>query len=127
MRYLLDTNILLWWLEDDQKLKSSIRAEIQDQRNQIFISIVSGIEISIKNRSGKLPLKTTLHKIFEATDFIVMDINLEHLFELDKLALHSNHKDPFDRMLIAQAVAENCTLITNDPKITKYKLSTISN
>lgn len=82
----------------------------------------SGIEISIKNRLGKLPLKTTLNRIFEASGFAVLDINSNHLFEFDKLPIHPGHKDPFDRILISQAKVENLTLITSDPKIWKYKI-----
>lgn len=122
MKYLLDTNILLWWLEDNKKLKTSVRSIIKDSKNQILISVSSGIEISIKNKLGKLPLKTTLNRIFEASHFAVLDINLNHLFELNKLPFYTDHKDPFDRILISQAKVEKLTLITSDSKIWKYKV-----
>lgn len=118
MRYLLDTHILLWWLNDDKKLKSTVSKVIQDKENQIFISVVSGIEISIKNRSGKLPLKTTVKQIFKIAGFEVLDINLNHVLEFDKLP--GCHKNPFDRILISQAKVENLSLITSDEKIWKY-------
>lgn len=122
MRYLLDTHILLWWLNDDKKLKSTVSKVIQDKKNQIFISVVSGIEISIKNRSGKLPLKTTVKQIFKIAGFEVLDINLSHLLEFDKLSGY--HKDPFDRILVSQAKVENLVLITSDEKIWKYDVHT---
>lgn len=123
MRYLLDTNVLLWWLEDNKKLRFSVRKIIQSKENQILISVVNGIEISIKSRLGKLPLKTSVKRIFEVSNFLVLDVNVKHLFELDKLSIHSGHKDPFDRILISQAKVENLTLITSDSKIWKYKIS----
>lgn len=123
MKYLLDTNILLWWLNDDKKLKASARKIIQARENQILISVVNGIEISIKNRLGKLPLRTTLNKIFQASNFDILNIDVNHLLLFDRLPPHPKHKDPFDRILISQAKTENLTLITSDPKIWKYKIS----
>lgn len=121
MRYLVDTNILLWWLDDDKKLKESVRRVIKDPQNQIYVSIASGWEISIKNRSGKLPLKTTIANCFKQSTFGILDINLQHVLKLDKLQPH--HKDPFDRILIAQAIVEKLTLITSDQKIWKYNVN----
>lgn len=121
MRYLLDTNIFLWSLNDDPKLKSTIRKILEDPQNEIYTSVVNGWEISIKHRIGKLPLKTTLAECFKRSDFKILNISLDHILVLDKLPPH--HKDPFDRILIAQAKQENLTLITSDEKIFKYKQS----
>ena len=121
MRYLIDTHIFIWWLTNDKKLKTSIRKIIENKENQIIASIVSGIEISVKARTRKLKLKTTVKKMFEISGFEVLNINLNHAIELGKLPLF--HKDPFDRILIAQAQIENLTLITTDEKIWKYNLS----
>lgn len=123
MRYLLDTHIFLWWLEGDKRLKNSVKEVIQNSENQILVSIVSGIEISIKQKLGKLSLKTTLKRMFEISGFEALNINLNHALELDKLPSH--HKDPFDRILISQARVENLNLITSDPKILKYKVSAL--
>lgn len=120
MHYLLDTNIFLWWLNGDRKLKDNVKREITDPNNFIFISVANAWEISIKHRAGKLPLKTSLKKCFEISDFQVLNLNLEHILVLDKLPLL--HKDPFDRMLIAQAIHEKAALITSDDKIEKYKI-----
>ena len=123
MRYLLDTSVLLWWMDDDQKIKPPVYKIIRDKNNQVLVSVVSATEISIKNRAGKLPLKTSMKHIFELSGFEVLDINLNHIIEFDKLSSRKDHKDPFDRILISQAKAENLTLITSDPKIWKYKVS----
>lgn len=123
MRYLLDTNIFLWSLNDDKRLKKQIRKILEDPLNEIFASVVNGWEISIKHKIGKLPLKTTLFKCFEKSSFKVLNINLEHILQLDKLPFH--HKDPFDRILIAQAKVESLTLLTSDQKFKKYDLRLI--
>ena len=122
MRYLVDTNIFLWSLNDDKKLQDEIKNVLKDPQNQIFVSIASAWEISIKNRAGKLPLKTTLKRCFETSPFDTLNISLPHVFEFEKLPLYKNHKDPFDRILIAQARVENLTFITTDEKIWKYDL-----
>lgn len=120
MRYLLDTHIFLWWLNDDKRLHDSAVQIITHSQNQVCVSIVNAWEISIKHRSGKLLLKTTLRTCFEVSGFEVLSIGLDHIFELDRLPFH--HKDPFDRLLIAQAKTENLTLITSDEKIGKYNV-----
>lgn len=122
MKYLLDTNIFLWSLNGDKKLKGEIREIIENPKSQIFVSIASAWEISIKNRAGKLPLKITLDKCFEILDFKILDITLIHTLEFNKLPLRKDHKDPFDRILISQARVENLTFITSDQKIWKYDL-----
>jgi len=120
MNYLLDTQIFLWWLAKDKKLKESIKKIIADPQNTIYVSVTNAWEISIKYKIGKLPLKTTLEKCFEVTKFPIININLQHILQLDKLPLI--HKDPFDRLLIAQSMIENLTLITSNPKIWQYKI-----
>lgn len=123
MRYLLDTHIFVWWLNNDKRLKSSVREKIQDDTNQIFVSAASALEMSIKRSRGKLRLKTTVKRSFEISGFEVLNINLSHAVQLEKLPLY--HKDPFDRILIAQAKVERFTLMTDDPKIKRYKISTL--
>ena len=120
MRYLLDTHIFIWWLNRDKRLKPSVMDVIQDTGNQVFISTASALEISIKIKRGKVALKTTLKRSFEISGFEILNINLDHALQLEKLPLL--HKDPFDRILISQAKAENLTFITTDEKIWKYEL-----
>lgn len=120
MRYLLDTHIFLWWLNNDKKLKHSVREVIKDTKNQIFVSVASAWEISMKHRAGKLSLETSLQTCFEISAFELVNINLVHILKLDSLPIH--HKDPFDRILIAQAKAENLIIITDDIKIKTYNV-----
>ena len=122
MRYLLDTHIFLWWLADDKKLLEKPRELIKNPDNQIFISVASAWEMSIKSKIGKLSLKTTIHDCFEGSGFLVLDLLLTHVLELDKLPPY--HQDPFDRILIAQSKVENLILISDDMKIKKYDIRT---
>lgn len=124
MRYLLDTHTFLWWLENDKRLNNVIRKVISNPRNVIYVSVVSGWEISIKQKNGKLPLKTTVKVCFEKSYFEVIPITLNHVLQLEKLPLH--HRDPFDRILIAQAKEEKLILITTDEKIKRYNIKTVS-
>lgn len=122
MRYLVDTHIFIWWISGDRKLKSSVKDVLRDPSNQVYVSVVSGLEIAIKKRTGKIRLKTSLKEFFKKSGFSVLDISLPHVLELDKLP--SYHKDSFDTILVAQARKEDITLVTEDPKIKKYKVKT---
>lgn len=123
MRYLIDTQVFIWWLEDLNKLKDSTRSILENKQNQILVSTITGVEISIKQKLGKIKLKTTLRTMFNISDFEVLNLNLDHALQLGQLPIY--HNDPFDRILIAQAKVENLTLITADRKIWKYKLPLI--
>ncbi len=123
MRYLLDTHIFLWWLNDNKQLKESLQIVISNRENQIFVSIVSAWEISLKHRAGKLPLKTTLQRCFELSPFEILAINFDHVLKFDTLPFH--HRDPFDRLLVAQAMTEKLTLITADAKIKRYRVKVL--
>ncbi|OGK15836.1 hypothetical protein A2774_05875 [Candidatus Roizmanbacteria bacterium RIFCSPHIGHO2_01_FULL_39_12c] len=120
MKYLLDTHIFLWWLEDNKKLKQSLYKIIESPENDILISAVTAWEISIKQRAGKLKLTMPLEEAFGKYDFEILNISFNHILMLGKLPLH--HRDPFDRLLIAQAQSEKLTLITLDKLFKKYKV-----
>ena len=122
MGYLVDTHIFIWCLSNDKKLSNKAQKIIKDPDNNIYVSTASLWEISIKNASGKLSLKTTLAEMVSLSGFEVIPIMLPHVLQIGKLPLY--HKDPFDRMLIAQAKAENLNLITTDLKIKKYDILT---
>ncbi len=123
MRYLLDTHIFLWWLSGDKKLNQKTVELIKNPQNQIFVSVASAWEISIKRKIGKISLKTTIEECFKTSSFMILDITLNHILELDTLPLH--HSDPFDRILVAQARTENFTFVTDDVKIKKYELKIV--
>ncbi len=122
-RYLVDTHIFVWWLNGDSRLKTLVREMVSDTRNSVFVSVVSGWEMSIKIKNRKLKLKTSIKRMYEIAGFKVLDVTLDYVLFLEKLPLY--HRDPFDRMLIAQAKAENLTLITSDKKIWKYKVDVL--
>lgn len=121
MKYLCDTHILLWWLNNDKRLKDSIKNILTDSHNIILVSVVSAWEIIIKLRTNsKFRLKTTVYECFQKSGFEILNVQLAHVLQIEKLP--NFHQDPFDHILIAQAVAENATLISGDKKIWKYKI-----
>lgn len=118
MKYLLDTHILIWWAENNRKLKPEYKEIIADGDNMIFVSVVSVWEVIIKTKLKKIRLKTSIDKIISRYGFQVLDIKLEHVLELNKLKDY--HKDPFDRLLITQSRIEGLTLLTDDKLINQY-------
>ncbi|WP_440903782.1 type II toxin-antitoxin system VapC family toxin [Catenovulum sp. SX2] len=122
-RILLDTHALLWWLTDDQNLGVKAREIIADPRNQVFVSTASTWEISIKRALGKLKAPEDMDSLIEDEGFLPLPISLYHGDQAGLLPEH--HKDPFDRMLIAQAQAEGLTIITCDEKFPPYKIRLI--
>ncbi|WP_317889739.1 type II toxin-antitoxin system VapC family toxin [Spongiibacter pelagi] len=120
---LLDTHVLLWWLSDDDRLGERAREIISDARNQVYISAASTWEISIKMALGKLKAPKDMSTIIDNEGFIALPISLYHGDQTGQL--QELHKDPFDRMLIAQAQAEGLILLTNDQAIVQYPVRTI--
>jgi PIN domain nuclease of toxin-antitoxin system len=125
MRLLLDTHVLLWWHDQPAHLTETAYNAINDLDNDVFISVVNGWEMQIKAQLGKLTLSKPLHVIFreeQATNgFRLLPVTMEHVYALDSFPLH--HRDPFDRLLIAQAHQEGLTLVTHDPKLSPYSIS----
>ncbi len=122
-RLLLDTHVLLWWLADAPALGPKARRLIADPRNEVLVSAVTSWEISIKKTTGKLEVPDDIDTIVEDEGFSKLPINLYHGEIAGRLPLH--HKDPFDRMLIAQAKIMELSLVTNDSKIKLYAVKTI--
>ena len=121
--YLLDTHIFLWSLDETKRLTKEVAKILKDPRNRIFVSVATAWEISIKQKKGKLPLKTTLEECFRKSNFEILEIKLPHILQLENLPTY--HKDPFDRMLVAQAIVEKLMIITEDGKIKKYDVSVL--
>jgi PIN domain nuclease of toxin-antitoxin system len=119
MRVLLDTHALLWAAFHKDRLSSRASHLIQPQRNEIFVSAASAWEIATKYRLGKLPLAQALVDDFipaiQAAGYTPLPISLEHALRAGRLTPH--HKDPFDRMLAAQAIHEDLALISNDEQL----------
>ena len=122
-RLLLDTHVLLWWLSDDSQLGEASRQAISNPRNQVYVSAASTWEISIKKSTGKLSAPEDMDAIVENEGFDKLPISLFHGEQAGLLPEH--HKDPFDRMLIAQAQSEGLVIVTADEKIVQYNIRTM--
>jgi len=124
MNLLLDTHVLLWALDDNRQLSQAARTAIIDGSNIVFVSAATAWEISIKKALGKLsyPQNDYLEEL-RLHRFTPMAITTEHALAVEHLPQH--HKDPFDRLLIAQAQLENLTLVTRDSKIRLYDVPII--
>lgn len=117
MRILLDTHALLWWLDGDRRLSRRARVAIADESNRIFVSAASAWELSTKARLGKLPgavdVATDIAGAVRSQQFDALDITILHAQKAGRLP--GPHRDPFDRMLAAQAQLEDLPIVTNDP------------
>ena len=124
MSYLLDTHTLLWWLDNNPTLSSSTREVIANPNNLIFVSAVSAWEIGIKKAIGKLEAPSDLQTAIKRNRFEPLSISLQNGLEAG--ALPNYHNDPFDRMLIAQALSNQLTIITRDEKFKQYNVSLLT-
>jgi PIN domain nuclease of toxin-antitoxin system len=122
VQLLLDTHTFLWWLSGDDSLSATARTAIADEDNSIFVSAASAWEIATKHRIGKLPgvaaIVTDLDRAIVDQGFIGLPISLRHGQTAG--ALPGPHRDPFDRMLIAQAMLENLVLVSNEQPFDAY-------
>ena len=125
MKYLLDTHTLLWFLTDDKKLSRRARQLIESSSNESFLSIVSLWEIAIKTGLGKLDLDKPFEQMFpERLDFNrirILDITVDSLVKLTTLPFH--HRDPFDRLIIAQGLVEGFPIISVDATFDAYGIN----
>lgn len=127
MRVLLDTHTFLWWITDDKQLSLTARGIIGDSQNELFLSVASGWEIAIKAQLGKLKMPSNLEQ------FIVeqllhnaigsLPIQLSHALHV--YTLPRLHRDPFDRLLVAQSQLENMPILTVDRQIEQYTVQVI--
>ncbi|MBW1720431.1 MAG: type II toxin-antitoxin system VapC family toxin [Deltaproteobacteria bacterium] len=120
MNLLLDTHVLLWWLDDNPLLSSKAKKAISDWNNIVFVSAVVIWEIRIKQALGKLIIPSNFRKVLSRQPFEMLDITVDHADAIKDLPFH--HRDPFDRLLIAQAKVERLTLVTHDLHLKKYKV-----
>lgn len=117
-KFLIDTHIFIWAMDNSPRLTKIIKDLISNPKNEVYLSVVSIWEIMIKRSSGNLKTPAKIIEGIKAAGFDILPIEAEHALALEQLPDY--HKDPFDRMLIAQARSENMVLITSDSKIWKY-------
>ena len=122
MRLLLDTHVLLWWLADDPALGKRARRLIANEA-EVFASAASAWEIAIKRALGKLEAPEDLAAALDAGGIGRMPMEFEHAAVAGALPRH--HDDPFDRMLVAQAQCEGLTLLTSDPRLSRYAVAVL--
>ena len=123
MSLLIDAHVLLWWLNDDKRLGDAARTLISTQETD-FISIASLWDVIIKRRLGKLEVDVdVLFDTIPKQGFSSLPIAHRHLLTLDGLPMH--HRDPFDRMIIAQAMTDKCTVLTGDQAFYVYDIDHI--
>ncbi len=127
MRLLLDTHVLIWWWTDRSRLPVGIIALIENEEDSVFISAASAWEITTKNRTGKLPEMQPYipryHELVTSAGFTSLAIDAAHGLRAGQY--DAPHRDPFDRMLAAQAEVENLTLITRDPAFVAFPCRTL--
>lgn len=124
MRLLLDTHVLLWWLADDPTLGAEARTGISDPESAVYVSAATVWEISIKRALGKLEAPSDLLRQIESHRFGPLAITASHAQAAGALPRH--HDDPFDRMLVAQAMIENLTLLSRDSRIGLYGVEVLA-
>lgn len=124
MRLLLDTQIFIWWDSEPEKLPAGILQRCEDEANTLVLSVVSVWEIQIKAQLGKLDLDRPVQEIVcdqEGSNRVeLLPIEARHVFGLQQLPFH--HKDPFDRLLIAQAIVEGVPVLSVDSLFTQYPI-----
>ncbi|MEA5580714.1 type II toxin-antitoxin system VapC family toxin [Nodularia harveyana UHCC-0300] len=124
MRILIDTHVFIWWTSDSQKLSFAVYNLLTNPKTQVILSVVSIWEMQIKLSLGKLELKTALPELVEdevkQNRIELLPLDLSHIYALSNLPNH--HRDPFDRLLIAQAKSEELVIISIDEKFDGYDI-----
>jgi len=125
VRILLDTHFFLWWDSQPQQLSPQARVLCEDAKNTLVLSVASAWEMQIKQHLGKLKLRLPLAELIadqqNENGIEILPIGLSHVLALEKLPMH--HKDPFDRLLIAQATAENIGILSADAIFKQYEVN----
>jgi PIN domain nuclease of toxin-antitoxin system len=127
VKVLLDTHTFLWWVTNDARLSKNVIEVIQDPEVEVLLSVVTPWEMVIKVGIGKLqlsdPPEVLVREQRARHHFQILSVKLEHVLKVGTLPDH--HKDPFDRLLIAQSLEENAPLVTDDPLIRSYQVKTL--
>jgi PIN domain nuclease of toxin-antitoxin system len=120
MNLLIDTHVLLWWLDDNPTLRKKAKEAIVDGGNMVFVSAATIWEIRIKATLGKLKIPGNFRNVLDKQAFEMLPITVDHAHLIGDLPAH--HRDPFGRMLIARALFEGFTLATRDNRFKQYKI-----
>ena len=128
MKLILDTHALLWWSNGDARLSPNARNAIESPKSTVFVSAVSPWELAIETKLGRVKLPsarvaTFMKRLTQESDFEPLPISWEHACAVQSLPDH--HKDPFDRMLIAQARIEGAALVTMDTQLHDYRVALV--
>ena len=127
MRLLLDTHALLWWLDGDRQLSRTARRHLEEEDNTVLVSAASAWEITTKARLGKLPgalaVAADVAGVVSGQGFVALDITIVHAQRAGRLP--GDHRDPFDRMLIAQAQLEDLPIVSNEVVFDRYGVNRI--
>ena len=118
MKLLLDTHAALWWLADDERLGAGAARQLADDSNRVLLSAAVVWEVAIKRSLGKLEAPPDLAPTLLNAGVQPLAVTLDHAAAVETLPWH--HRDPFDRMLVAQALAESATLVSRDARLEKY-------
>ena len=127
MKVLLDTHVFLWWIMDDPRLSAKAREMIAAPETIVYVSAATVWEIAVKSQIGKLslaqPVKQYIPTQMTTNGFIDLPITLDHALHIHSLPLH--HRDPFDRMLVAQSQLEDMPILSADPLLSRYTVDII--
>jgi len=127
MKFLMDTHVFLWMNFENEKLSKTFTTLGQSGEHEFFLSMASAWEMQIKHQLGKLPLSMPIEELIntnqQASAINLLNIKLPHITQLNNLAMH--HKDPFDRLIIAQAITENMHIISVDQHFKNYPVEVV--
>jgi PIN domain nuclease of toxin-antitoxin system len=123
VKLLLDTHAALWWLADDERLGGDAARQLSDESNRVLLSSAVVWEVAIKRSLGKLQAPAGMAPTLLSGGVHPLPITIEHAAAVEALPWH--HRDPFDRMLVAQAVAEGAAIVSQDERLTAYDVTLV--
>lgn len=121
MRLLLDTHVLIWAISNPGRLSISAQRAIASRENEVYVSVISPWEIAIKKSRHRIEDLVALDPVLKDSEFELLPVLLRHTRAIESMPHH--HRDPFDRMLVAQAVVDGMTIVTADRKLTRYQVA----